>query len=53
MFIRISKTQDEIWDFFKKLPWDTYEFEQAKNNFGYPTSNEFVFMLILTLQIIL
>jgi len=39
----LSNTQDEVWDFFKKLAWNTYEFEQVKNNFGYPTPNECVF----------
>jgi len=38
-----TKTQDKVWDFFEKLAWDTYEFEQARNNFGYPTHSEFVF----------
>ena len=38
-----TRTQDEVWDFFEKLAWDTYEFEQAKNNFGYLTPNECVF----------
>jgi len=23
----LSKTQDEIWDFFEKLTWETYAFE--------------------------
>ena len=27
----LSKTQDEVWNFFVKLAWDTYEFEQARN----------------------
>ena len=39
----LSKTQDEVWDFFEKLAWDTYAFEQAKYNFGYPTPDESVF----------
>ena len=39
----LSKTQDEVWDFFEKLAWDTYEFEQGMNNFGYPTHSESVF----------
>lgn len=38
----LSKTQDEVWNFFEKLAWDTYEFEQAKNNFGYPLHSESV-----------
>ena len=39
----LSKTQDEVWNFFKKLAWATYEFDQAKQNFGYPTHGESVF----------
>ena len=39
----LSKTQDGVWNFFEKLAWDTYAFEQDKNNFGYPTSDEYVF----------
>jgi len=39
----LSNTQDEVWDFFEKLPCNAYTFEQAKNNFGYPTSDESVF----------
>ena len=23
----LAKTHDEVWDFFEKLAWDTYEFE--------------------------
>ena len=38
-----SGTQDEAWDFFEKLTWDTYEFEQVKKNFGYPTHGESAF----------
>ena len=26
----LSKTQYEVWDFFEKIAWDTYEFNQAK-----------------------
>jgi len=40
----LSKIQDEIWDFFEKLARNTYAFEQGKNNFGYPTSDESVFL---------
>ena len=39
----LSKTRDEVWNFFEKLAWDTYEFEQARNNFGYPTRSDYVF----------
>ena len=38
----MSITQDEVRDFFEKLAWDTYEFEQAKKNFGYPLHSESV-----------
>ena len=33
----LAKTQDEVWNFFEKLAWNTYAFEQARNNFRYPT----------------
>ena len=23
----LSKTQDEVWDFFEKVAWETYAFE--------------------------
>jgi len=26
----LSKTQDEVWNFFEKLSWDTYHFEQVR-----------------------
>jgi len=40
----LSKTQDEVCDFFEKLACNTYTFEQATNNFGYPTPNESIFL---------
>ena len=39
----LTRTQDEIWDFFEKLAWDTYAFEQARMNFGYPSHDKSVF----------
>jgi len=39
----LSKTQDEACDFFKKLASDAYEFDQAKQNFGYPTHGKSIF----------
>ena len=33
----LTRTQDEVWDFFKKLAWDNFEFEQAKWTLGYRT----------------
>ena len=36
----LSRTQDEVWDFFEKLAWDTYEFEQARGTLKYPTHVE-------------
>jgi len=39
----LSKTQDVAWDFFEKLAWDTYAFEQVRKNFGYPTHGEYGF----------
>ena len=29
--------------FFEKLAWDTYAFEEARKNFGYPTHGEYDF----------
>ena len=37
------RTEDEAWDFFEKLAWDTYEFEQVKEILGYPAHCEFNF----------
>jgi len=39
----LSKTQDEIWDFFEKLARGTYVFEQANETFRYPTHGEYDF----------
>ena len=36
----LSKTLDELWDFFEKLTWKTYAFEQANRSFRYPTHGE-------------
>ena len=36
----LSKTQEEVWDFFEYLAWDTYEFKQAKMNLKYHTHDE-------------
>jgi len=41
----LSQTQAKVWNFFEQLAWDTYEFDQAKQNFGYPTQGEFVFLI--------
>ena len=50
----LSKAQDEVWNFFEKLAWDTYKLKQAQKNFGYPLHSESVlFLLVLTLKIIL
>ena len=38
-----SKTQDEVWGFFKKLAWDTYEFEQARETLRYWTHSKYAF----------
>ena len=34
----LSRTQDEVWDFFERLAWDIYEFDQARWTLGYPTN---------------
>ena len=39
----LSKTPNEVWDFFKKLVWETYAFEQANKPFRYPTQGEYEF----------
>ena len=39
----LSKTQNEVWDFFEKLAWDTYTFEQTNEAFRYPTHEEYDF----------
>ena len=33
----LTRIQDEVWDFFEKLTWDKYEFEQVRWILGYPT----------------
>ena len=35
----LSKTQDEVWTFFNKLAWDTYEFEQVNFSKKFQTSS--------------
>jgi len=37
----LSRTQDEVWDFFEKLAWDTYEFEQPESTLRYPTQGKY------------
>ena len=39
----LSKTQDEVWNFFEKLVWDTYEFEQVRGTLGHPIHGEYAF----------
>jgi len=39
----LSKTQNEVWDFFEKLTWKTYAFEQANEAFRCQTSGEYDF----------
>jgi len=39
----LSKTQDEILDFFEKLVWDSCEFEQARENLRYPSHGAYTF----------
>jgi len=39
----LSKTQDEDWDFFEKLAWKTYAFEQANETFRYLTHGKYDF----------
>ena len=49
----LTKTHGEVWDFFEKLAWDTYAFEQVRETTGYPTHCKSIFMLILTSEITL
>jgi len=39
----LSKSQGEVWDFFEKLTWETYAFEQANDTFRYRTHEEYDF----------
>ena len=39
----LSRTHDEVWDFFQKLTWDGYEFEKARGTLGYLTHDEYIF----------
>jgi len=39
----LSKIEDKVWDFFKKLAWKTYAFEQPNEIFKYPTHREYDF----------
>jgi len=39
----LPKTQDEVWNFFKKLAWETYAFKQANETFRYPTHGAYDF----------
>ena len=43
LLVLLSRSQDDVWDFFERLAWDTYEFEQAKMNLKYPTHAESAF----------
>ena len=46
----LSKTQNEVRNFFKKLAWETYAFEHANEAFIYPLMESMIFRLILTLR---
>jgi len=39
----LSKTQDEVWDFFEKVALEIYAFEQANDTFRYPTHGQYDF----------
>jgi len=41
----LSKTQNEVWDFFEKLAWETFAFEQANITFKYTTQGEYDFQV--------
>ena len=39
----LSRTKNGVWNFFEKLAWDTYEFEQARGTLRYLTYGEYTF----------
>jgi len=39
----LSQTQAKVWNFFEQLAWDTYEFEEVRKKFGYPTHGAYDF----------
>ena len=39
----LTRTQDEVWDFFENLAWTTFELEQARDTLGYPPHRESIF----------
>jgi len=39
----LSKAQDEVWNFFEKLAWETTAFEEANETFRYLTHGEYDF----------
>jgi len=39
----LSRTQDEVFDLFEKLAWDSYAVEQVNENFRYLIHGESVF----------
>ena len=43
----LSKTQDEVWNFFEKLACAAYEFDQAKETLRYPPCGECAFLVNL------
>jgi len=45
-----TRTPDEVWNFFEKLAWDTYAFEQLETILDTQVMESVIFMLILTLQ---
>jgi len=49
----LSKTQNEVWDFFEKLAWETYTFEQVIRLLDTQLMESMIFGLILTLHITL
>jgi len=39
----LTRTQDEVCDFFEKLAWTTYDLQQARGALGYPAHGESIF----------
>ena len=48
----LTRSQDEVWDFFEILAWVTCEFEQAKMNLKYPTPVSYTHLTLPTKRIV-
>ena len=48
----LSRTQDEVWNFFEKLAWDTYVLTKLKIILDTHLMTSLFFLLVLILRII-